>query len=137
MSANILEALTKLAAIKQLDPVAIQEIIVEAVNSTLLKKLTPEAELQVFVDDVSGNIKARFNCLVVEVEEGVGQISLGDARSEYDAKAVLGQYIEKTMSLHEFEPKLVKTAQKIIRIESVTWKMRRFRMILTSKSIPS
>lgn len=114
MSANILEALTKLAAIKQLDPVAIQEIIVEAVNSTLLKKLTQEAELQVFVDDVSGNIKARFNCLVVEVEEGVGQISLGDARSEYDAKAVLGQYIEKTMSLHEFEPKLVKTAQKII-----------------------
>jgi N utilization substance protein A len=114
MSANILEALTKLAAIKQLDPVAIQEIIVEAVTSTLLKKLAPEAELQVFVDDVSGSIKARFNCQVVEVEEGVGQISLGDARSEYDAKAVLGQYIEKTMSLHEFEPKLVKTAQKII-----------------------
>ncbi|PKN73300.1 MAG: transcription termination factor NusA [Candidatus Cloacimonetes bacterium HGW-Cloacimonetes-3] len=114
MSANILEALTKLAAIKQLDPVAIQEIIVEAVTSTLLKKLAPEAELQVFVDDVTGSIKARFNCEVVEVEEGVGQISLGDARSEYDPKATLGQLIEKTMSLHDFEPKLVKTAQKII-----------------------
>lgn len=114
MSANILEALTKLAAIKQLDPVLIQEIIVEAVNSTLLKKLAPEAELEVFVDEASGNIKARFKSMVVEVEEGIGQMSLSDARSEYDANAVLGQYIERTMSLHEFEPKLVKTAQKII-----------------------
>lgn len=114
MSANILEALTKLAAIKQLDPVAIQEIIVEAVTTTLLKKLSPEAELQVFVDETSGSIKAKFNCLVVEVEEGVGQISLSDARDEFDAKATLGQYIERTMALHEFEPKLVKTAQKII-----------------------
>ncbi|MDY0152730.1 MAG: transcription termination factor NusA [Candidatus Cloacimonas sp.] len=114
MSANILEALSKLAAIKQLDPVMIQEIIVEAVNSTLLKKLDPEAELEVFVDDISGNIKARFKCLVVELEENLGQISLSDARDEYDANAALGQYIEKTLSLHDFEPKLVKTAQKII-----------------------
>lgn len=114
MSANILEALTKLAAIKQLDPIAIQEIIVEAVTATLVKKLDPEADLEVFVDNASGNIRAKFKCLVVEVEEGVGQISLAEAREEYDKKAVLGEYIEKTMSLHEFEPKLVKTAQKII-----------------------
>lgn len=114
MSANILEALTKLAAIKQLDPASIQEIIVEAVTATLSKKLDPEAELEVFVDNASGNIRAKFKCLVVEVEDGVGQISLAEAREEYDKKAVLGQYIEKVMSLHEFEPKLVKTAQKII-----------------------
>ena len=114
MSANILEALTKLAAIKQLDPVMIQEIIVDAVNTTLLKKLAPEAELQVFVDASSGNIKAKFKCQVVEVEDGLGQISLYDARSEFDAGAQMGQLIEKTMALHEFEPKLVKTAQKII-----------------------
>lgn len=114
MSANILEALSKLAAIKQLDPVVIQAIIVDAVNSTLLKRLAPEAELDVFVDEISGNIKARFKCLVVELEENLGQISLSDARDEFDAKAELGQYIEKTMSLHDFEPKLVKTVQKII-----------------------
>lgn len=114
MSANILEALSKLAAIKQLDPVMIQEIIVEAVTTTLLKKLAPEADLEVFVDEVSGNIKAKFKCVVVEVEENLGQISLSDARSEYDAKATLGQYIEKTLPLSEFEPKLVKTAQKMI-----------------------
>ncbi|MDD4310422.1 MAG: transcription termination factor NusA [Candidatus Cloacimonetes bacterium] len=114
MSANILEALTKLAAIKQLDPVAIQEIIVDSVTTTLQKKLAPEAELQVYVDEVSGNIKANFKCLVVEVEDGFGQVSLFDARNELDSKAVLGQLIEKTMALHEFEPKLVKTAQKII-----------------------
>jgi len=114
MSSNILEALSKLAAIKQLNPTLIQEIIVEAVTSTLQKKLDPEADLQVYVDAISGNIKAKFRCVVVEVEEGLGEISLSDARSEYDPKAVLGQFIDKTMSLHDFEPKLVKTAQKII-----------------------
>jgi N utilization substance protein A len=114
MSANILEALTKLAAIKQLNPALIQDIIVEAVTSTLQKKLDPDADLQVYVDAVSGNIKAKFRCVVVEVEEGLGEMSLSEARSEYDPKAVLGQFIDKTMSLHEFEPKLVKTAQKII-----------------------
>ncbi len=114
MSANILEALTKLAAIKQLNPALIQDIIVEAVTSTLQKKLDPDADLQVYVDAISGNIKAKFRCVVVEMEEGLGEMSLSEARSEYDPKAVLGQFIDKTMSLHEFEPKLVKTAQKII-----------------------
>lgn len=114
MSANMLEALNKLAAIKQLDKDQIQEIIVESITTTLQKRLEPEADLQVFTDNASGSIKVRFKSLVVEMEEGIGQISISDARSSYDAKAQLGQFIERTMALHEFEPKLVKTAQKII-----------------------
>jgi len=114
MSANMLEALNKLAAIKQLDKTLIHEIIVESITATLSKRLEPEAELQVFTDEVSGSIKVSFKSLVVEVEENIGQIALSEARSEYDAKAVLGEYILKTIALHDFEPKLVKTAQKII-----------------------
>jgi len=114
MSANFLDAVIKLAAIKQLDKDLIQEIIVEAITTTLQKRLGAETELKVFIDEASGGIKASFACEVTEIEEGLGQISLAEARENYDPKAVLGQQIEKTMAMYEFEPKLIKTAQKII-----------------------
>jgi len=114
MSANFLDAVIKLAAIKQLDKDLIQEIIVEAITTTLQKRLGTETELKVFIDEASGGIKASFACEVTEIEEGLGQISLAEAREQYDPKAVLGQQIEKTMAMYEFEPKLIKTAQKII-----------------------
>lgn len=114
MSTNIVEALSKLAAVKQLDKEVIQNIILESVTSTLQKRLTPEAELKVYVDDLSGSVKVQFKSVVVEREEGLGQISLMEAKAEYNPNAQPGEMIEKTMSLYEFEPKLVKTVQKII-----------------------
>jgi N utilization substance protein A len=114
MNANILEAVIKLAAIKQLDSALIQQIIVESITNTLAKKLEPENDLEVYIDDVARGIKVRYNCLVVELESSLGEISLSDARANYDSTARLGDYIQKEMALHEFEPKLVKTAQKII-----------------------
>lgn len=114
MSTNILDAVVKLAAIKQLDKEMIQEIIVEAIEGTLSKKLEPENKLEVFVEESSGTIKARYKCRVVEVETQLGEISLEEARRDYDRYAELDQYVTKTMSMHEFEPKLVKIAQKAI-----------------------
>ncbi len=114
MSANMLDALNKLAAIKQLDKDMIQKIILEAVTSTLQKRLEPEAGLQVYIDEFAGCVKVKFKSLVVEREEGLGQISLTDARNIYNYNAQPGEYIEKTLSLSEFEPKIVKTVQKII-----------------------
>ncbi len=114
MSANILDAVIKLAAIKQLDQDKIQEIIVDAITTTLTKKLAPENELEVYIDDATGAIKARFKCKVVEVETDLGEISLEEARQEYDRTARLDDYIQRDMALNEFEPKLVKTAQRTI-----------------------
>ncbi|HNQ43988.1 MAG TPA: transcription termination factor NusA, partial [Candidatus Cloacimonadota bacterium] len=114
MSVNILEAVIKLAAIKQLDGALIQEIIVDSITSTLAKRLLPENELEVFIDPVTSGIKATFKCLVVELETSLGEISLIEARGMYEPRVKLGDYITKTMALHEFEPKLVKTAQKLI-----------------------
>ncbi len=114
MSANMLDALNKLAAIKQLNKDTIQTIILEAVTSTLQKRLEPEAGLQVYIDELAGCVKVKFKSLVVEREEGLGQISLIDARNNYYHNVQLGEYIEKTMTLSEFEPKIVKTVQKII-----------------------
>jgi len=114
MSVNILDAVNKLAVIKQLDGHLIQEIVVDSITSTLSKKLGEENELEVYIDEASSGIKARFKCLVVELESSLGEISLAEARAEYNPKAQLGDYIQKEMSLHEFEPKLVKTAQRAI-----------------------
>ncbi|MCK9557906.1 MAG: transcription termination factor NusA [Candidatus Cloacimonetes bacterium] len=114
MNANILDAVIKLAAIKQLDGALIQEIIVESITNTLSKKLGPENELEVYIDEAVSGIKVRFKCQVVELENELGEISLTDARADFDPRAQLGDYIQKEMSLYEFEPKLVKTAQKII-----------------------
>ena len=114
MSANMLDALNKLAAIKQLNKDTIQTIILEAVTSTLQKRLEPEAGLQVYIDELAGCVKVKFKSLVVEREEGLGQISWIDARNDYYNNVQLGEYIEKTMTLSEFEPKIVKTVQKII-----------------------
>lgn len=114
MSSTILDAVSKLAAIKQLDKDQIQEIILESITGTLSKKLLPENELEVFTDPASGQIKVRFLCKVVEVEEHFGQISLAEAREEYFHAAELDQYIQKEMMLGEFEPKLVKMVQKNI-----------------------
>jgi len=114
MNANILDAVMQLASLKQLDGALIQEIIVDSITSTLAKKLDEENELNVFIDDAVKGIKVRYKCLVVELESGLGEISLAEARAEHDPSAQLGDYIQKEMSLHEFEPKLVKTAQRLI-----------------------
>ncbi|MCB5264902.1 MAG: transcription termination factor NusA, partial [Candidatus Cloacimonetes bacterium] len=114
MSVNILDAVMKLAALKQLDGAVIQEIIVDSITNTMAKRLEPENELEVFVDEESEAIKVRFKSLVVELETNLGEISLIEARSIYDAEANLGDYIQRELSLQDFEPKLVKTAQKLI-----------------------
>nr|MDK2851271.1 transcription termination/antitermination protein NusA [Candidatus Cloacimonadota bacterium] len=114
MSVNILDAVMQLASLKQLDGAVIQEIIVDAITSTLSKKLDEKNELEVYIDDAVKGIKVRYKCLVTELETGLGEISLAEARANYDPAAKLGDYIQKEMSLHEFEPKLVKTAQRLI-----------------------
>jgi N utilization substance protein A len=114
MSVNILDAVMQLASLKQLDGALIQEIIVDSITSTLSKKLDEENELEVFIDDAVRGIKVRYKCLVTELESGLGEISLADARAKYDPNLKLGDYVQKEMALHEFEPKLVKTAQRLI-----------------------
>ena len=66
MSANIMDAVIKLAAIKQLDKDQIQKIIEEAIFSTLEKRLTVENELSVSTDTDSGMIQAHFLSKVVK-----------------------------------------------------------------------
>ncbi|MBP7932663.1 MAG: transcription termination factor NusA [Candidatus Syntrophosphaera sp.] len=114
MSTNILDAVVKLAAIKQLDKETIQAIILESIYNILNKKLEPENQLELIVDEDTNAIKANFLCKVVEVEKNLGEISLDEARKIYGKDVEIGQYVPKTMAMYEFEPKLIKTAQKAI-----------------------
>jgi len=114
MNANILDAVVKLAAIKQLDKEVIQEIIMEAIHTTLSKKLEPENELEIFVEESSNTIKAHYLCQVVETESRLGEISLEEARKQFGRATQLGDFVPQVMAMHEFEPKLIKTAQKAI-----------------------
>ncbi len=114
MNANILDAVVKLAAIKQLDKELIQSLIEEAIHSTLSKKLEPENELEIFIEENTSMIKARYLCEVVESETRLGEISLEEARQLHGDEVELGQYVAKTMAMQDFEPKLIKIAQRAI-----------------------
>lgn len=114
MNANILDAVVKLAAIKQLDKEVVQEMIMEAIHTTLSKKLEPENELEIFVEESSNTIKAHYLCQVVETESRLGEISLEEARKQFGRATQLGDFVPQVMAMHEFEPKLIKTAQKAI-----------------------
>ncbi len=113
MSANILDAVNKLAAIKQLNSEQIHQILKDSVYATLGRRLGAENELEVFVDEESKMIQATFMCEVVELEESIGHMSLEEARS-INPEAKLGDMIERSMSLQEFEPKLAKVTQSLI-----------------------
>jgi N utilization substance protein A len=114
MSANILDAVIKLAAIKQLNKDEIQQIIIETVISTLSKRMKPESNLEVLVDQATGSIKAKFLCTIVETEHNLDEINLLDAKESYGKQVKIDDTFTREMALSEFEPKLVKTAQKII-----------------------
>ncbi len=114
MSANIIDAVIKLAAIKQLDKDVIQKIILDAIMSTLSKRMNPENNLDVVIDENTGAIRASFMCTVVEIEKNLDEVSLLDAKQLFTRYAKLGEQYRRVMALSEFEPKIIKTAQKII-----------------------
>jgi N utilization substance protein A len=86
----------------------------EAIHTTLSKKLEPENELEIFVEESSNTIKAHYLCQVVETESRLGEISLEEARKQFGRATQLGDFVPQVMAMHEFEPKLIKTAQKAI-----------------------
>ncbi len=114
MSASILEAISKVAATKQLDKVQLQSIILESITSTLSKKLDEENNLMVSFHEKTGGIEIEYDSLVVEHEIRLGQISILDAQKVYNPRARLGDYIHIKKFLSELEPKLVKTVQRTI-----------------------
>lgn len=117
MNDNILDAVIKLAATKQMDSVKIQESIIESVTATLNKRLVEENELQVLVDDDQRNLIIRYKSFVKEQAErdNIGTISLEDARKKYGNDVQIGDVFPLELSLGDFEHKLAKTLQKIIR----------------------
>ncbi len=109
-----MDAVIKLAAIKQLDKDEIQSIILDAITSTLSKRMQSGDKLNVIIDENTGAIRVGFFCTVVEVEKNFDEISLQDARQLFGKYAALGEQYYREMALNEFEPKIINTVQKII-----------------------
>ncbi len=114
MSANIIDAVIKLAAIKQLDKDTIQQIILESITSTLSKRMSPENTLDVTVDANTGAIRVKFMCTIVELEKNLDEVNLLDAKQIFGKHVKLGEQYLRDMALSEFEPKIIKTAQRLI-----------------------
>lgn len=114
MSANILDAVIKLAAIKQLDKDEIQKIILESITTTLSKRMSPGNTMEVHINENTGSIRVSFMCSIVELEKNLDEVNLLDAKQIFGRSVKLGEQYNREMALSEFEPKIVKTAQKII-----------------------
>lgn len=79
-----------------------------------VQEVEPENELEVYIDDAVRGIKVSLQMQSRRAGKRIGRDLIGRCPGEFDPHAQLGDYIQKEMSLHEFEPKLVITAQRII-----------------------
>ncbi len=114
MAANLMAIVNELAAIKQLDKSKVAEIIKEGLFIAISKKLEPENELEIVTNYERSAVVARFKRHVVEQDFQLGEISLEDARDNFDPDAEVDDWIDVEMQIHEFEPKVIKNARKAI-----------------------
>ncbi|MCD6180834.1 MAG: transcription termination factor NusA [Candidatus Cloacimonetes bacterium] len=114
MSGNLIGSLAALANLKQLDKTQLQQIIQDGLFHAISKKLHEENELKIVTNFESNKIVAQFYRIVVEQDFELGQISLAEARSKYDAQAELGDKIAVEIPITDFEPKVIKIARKAI-----------------------
>ncbi len=113
MSANIASVLTELAAIKQIDRKRIEEEIKEALFAAISKRLTSDNELQILTNFEDGKLYAQFKKIVVGQDLGLGEISIEDAK-QFDPNAEIGDKIDVSIPISDFEPKIINSARKII-----------------------
>jgi N utilization substance protein A len=116
MSSNLLGIITELAKVRQLDQERLREVIVESLKNAISKKLKPENELEIIADYNSNYLGVKFNKVVVDKDENLGQISLVDAY-EYKNNPKIGDVIEVELPVSALEPKLVKIAREEIAIK--------------------
>lgn len=113
MSANLMRSLAELANLKQLDKNELSVIIKEGLKQAILKKLTSENNLEIIADFDTNRVEARFDRIVVERDFGLGEISINEAKM-FDEDLELGDKVATSMSILDFEPKVIRNARKAI-----------------------
>jgi N utilization substance protein A len=114
MSSNILGNIKELANLKQLDQAMIENAIKDSLFQIINKKLRAENDLEIILDYDKNYLAISFLRQVVEQEEYIGHISLSEAISYYDKKAVLGDLIRVEVPITKLEPKVIKNVREEI-----------------------
>ncbi|MCD4652226.1 MAG: transcription termination factor NusA [Candidatus Cloacimonetes bacterium] len=113
MGGNLFSILSELATLKQLDKRAIVDILKDGLFSSIEKKMVPENELEIVVDEETGRITAKFYRIVTEHEVGLGEIHIEDANA-INSSCELGDRLPFELAIHELEPKVIKNAKRSI-----------------------
>lgn len=113
MSANLMRSLVELANLKQLNKDELSTIIKEGLKQAISKKLTSENNLEIIADYDTNRIEARFERIVTERDYNLGEISLDEAK-RYADYLEIGDKVPTTMSILDFEPKVIRNARKAI-----------------------
>ncbi len=113
-SAEILIALRELANSKQIERGELHELLKDGILAALAKKHGPTVQAEVEIDDGKGEIKIVILKKVVEdVQDGVGEISLEEARYE-DPDYQPGDLMEIPVAFEEFGRSAVQAAKQRI-----------------------
>jgi transcription termination/antitermination protein NusA len=113
-SAEILTALRELANSKQIERTELHELLKDGILAALGKKHGPTVQAEVEIDDNKGDIRiVILKKVVEEVQDGVGEITLEEARYE-DPDYQVGDIMEIPVEFAEFGRSAVQAAKQRI-----------------------
>ncbi len=114
MAFNLISIIEEFSRLKQMDREKIAEIIKESLESTLMKKLSEETEMNVEINFDENEVIARFDAEVVdEVSQFLDKIILEDAQ-KIDPEAKIGDMITLEIPVSEFGRKTIQSARQAI-----------------------
>jgi len=114
MAFNLISIIEEFSRLKQIDREKIAEIIKESLESTLMKKLSDETELNVEINFDENEVIARFDAEVVdEVSQFLDKIILEEAQ-KIDPEAQVGDMITLEIPVSEFGRKTIQSARQAI-----------------------
>ena len=114
MAFNLISIIEEFSRLKQIDREKIAEIIKESLESTLMKKLSDETELNVEINLDENEVIARFDAEVVdEVSQFLDKIILEEAQ-KIDPEAQVGDMITLEIPVSEFGRKTIQSARQAI-----------------------
>ncbi len=114
MNSGFIEAFSQIVRVKRVDKNTLVETIKASLVSAARRKLGPDAEIQVHLDEAKGQLDIfRVFKVVDKVEEEATELLLEDAR-EIDEKAEIGGEVLEELSLEEFGRNAIQAAKQIL-----------------------
>ncbi len=115
MDYNIVEALQAVVREKNVDTATLMESLVVGLQSAAKKKMGLNADIQVAIDQDSGEIEIVQRKTVVEkVIDHESQISLEDARVEYGDAVEVGDVVKTYLDYNDFGRNAIGVAKQVL-----------------------